>query len=81
MRFHVRAQYRGMVYIANNMHRRMFYARGIDDINLLDLNQINAINLIINLGNRSFNFNSVTQLPLIMILGQNVFPLLELINF
>jgi hypothetical protein len=42
---------------------------------------INAINLLINLGNRSFNFNSVTQLPLIMILGLNVFPLLELINF
>lgn len=43
MRFHVRAQYHGIVYLANTIQKHMFYVRGRDGVNLLELNQLTRL--------------------------------------
>jgi len=43
MRLHIRAQYHGVVYIANKIHIRMCHAQGRDDVNLLDLTQLTQL--------------------------------------
>ena len=43
MRFHVRAQFRTILYVANKIHRHVCYAQGRDDVNLLDLNQLTQL--------------------------------------